>query len=209
MEEGLEKVVQRIIESGKGDTDRLNHILNTIRKKKPLFMSDQKYLNSLLSSIQSNTKIQETIQNENNLDLKEEVKQLKEKIEKISKEQSSIYVSTAKLRQYKSVGITTVLSIILGLIGIWGMGHFYIGEKRRGIAFLVTGLFLIIWMIVLIAGFTYWTDGNIETPEQFITILAVELVLGIPFTVLYVIQIISAIRSCKKHNRLLDQIGRL
>jgi uncharacterized membrane protein (DUF485 family) len=139
--------------------------------------------------------------------LKDEIKNINEKMEKISKEQGSTQAIANKIRQYKSVGVTAVLAGVLGIFGVWGIGHFYIGEKRKGLAFFMTGLFLVIWIILLLLGATYWTNGNIETIEQFTFASAVGLILGIPYIILYVIQIITAIHSCQKHNRCLDQIG--
>jgi len=138
--------------------------------------------------------------------LKNEIKNMNEKMENISR-QSSTHSITNKLRQYKSVGITAVLAGVLGIFGLWGIGHFYVGEKRKGVAFLVTGIFFIFFIVVLLSGATYWTNGNIETMEQFTFVNSVGLVLGIPYIILYVTQIITAILLCQKHNRQLDQLG--
>jgi len=37
-----------LIESGIGDSKRLDHIIDTIQKEKPLYNSDKNYLDSLL-----------------------------------------------------------------------------------------------------------------------------------------------------------------
>lgn len=141
--------------------------------------------------------------------LKDEIKNVNEKMEKMSKEQSSAPAIISKLRQYKSLGVTAVLSIVLGFFGVWGVGHFYIGEKRKGIAFLITGIFFIFFFVVSLAGATNSTNGRIESMEQFSFVSTVVLTLGIPYLILYVLQIVTAIRLCRKHNRRLDQIGSL
>lgn len=43
------KSIQRLIEIGRGDPERLNEILNTLKQKNPLLFSDYKYIEELLS----------------------------------------------------------------------------------------------------------------------------------------------------------------
>jgi TM2 domain-containing membrane protein YozV len=40
----------------------------------------------------------------------------------------------------KSLSTTLLLAILLGLFGIWGIGHFYLGQNGRGVVFLIAGL---------------------------------------------------------------------
>jgi hypothetical protein len=49
MSNDLIRSVVYLIESKKGDVGRLNYILNTLHDRKPLFVSDKKYLDSLIS----------------------------------------------------------------------------------------------------------------------------------------------------------------
>jgi hypothetical protein len=49
MSNDLIRSVVYLIESKKGDVGRLNYILNTLNDKKPIFASDKKYLDSLIS----------------------------------------------------------------------------------------------------------------------------------------------------------------
>lgn len=43
------KSIQNLIDSGKGDPKRLTDILNTLKQKTTLYLSDYKYLESLIS----------------------------------------------------------------------------------------------------------------------------------------------------------------
>lgn len=45
------KSVQELIESGIGDSKRLHNILNILKQEAPLYFSDYKYLQSLISSL--------------------------------------------------------------------------------------------------------------------------------------------------------------
>ena len=50
MSSDLIKSVIYLIESGKGDVGRLNYILNALQDGKTLFVSDKKYLDTLIST---------------------------------------------------------------------------------------------------------------------------------------------------------------
>lgn len=71
MSEYMIKSVQHLIDLGKGDPDRLTEILNTLKQKSPLYFSDYKYLEDLLSQKE------ETPSKPN---LKNEVKQVKQAV---------------------------------------------------------------------------------------------------------------------------------
>jgi len=49
MSEDMIRSVQKLIDSGKGDLNRLQEILNTIKQKTPLYLSDYRYLEDLFS----------------------------------------------------------------------------------------------------------------------------------------------------------------
>lgn len=42
----------------------------------------------------------------------------------------------------KNVGITVILALVLGIFGIMGIGHIYVGKIKRGMGFLIVGLIL-------------------------------------------------------------------
>lgn len=49
----------------------------------------------------------------------------------------------------KSGNTAMLLALLPGLLGVWGMGHFYLGEPDRGFRFLVLGLLITISMMLL------------------------------------------------------------
>ncbi|MGB9002196.1 MAG: hypothetical protein WCC52_00125 [Nitrosotalea sp.] len=63
MSEDLLKDVKTLLASGKGDTKRLREILDSIKQKSPVYMSDYKYIQSLISgqSQENNTEIKSKI----------------------------------------------------------------------------------------------------------------------------------------------------
>jgi len=69
MSEYMIKSVQHLIDLGKGDPDRLTEILNTLKQKSPLYFSDYKYLEDLLSQKEETT---------SKPNLKNDVKQVKQ-----------------------------------------------------------------------------------------------------------------------------------
>ena len=66
MSDDLLKDVKTLLASGKGDTKRLLEILDSIKQKNPVYMSDYKYIQSLISveSQENNTEIKSKIQEE-------------------------------------------------------------------------------------------------------------------------------------------------
>lgn len=61
LSEDLIKTVQSLIDSKKGDSKRLNDILNTLKQGTPLYLSDYKYLENL------NSKSNDDLKEESNL----------------------------------------------------------------------------------------------------------------------------------------------
>src|SRR5690242_7234959 len=80
MSEDLIKTVQKLIDSGKGDSNRLHEIFNVLKHGTPLYMSDYKYVESLIKTLEEE---QEKINSE-----KETKSKNKEKNKKPEKVQS-------------------------------------------------------------------------------------------------------------------------
>ena len=57
MSEDLIKTVQKLIDSGKGDSNRLHEIFNVLKHGTPLYMSDYKYVESLIKTLEEQEKI--------------------------------------------------------------------------------------------------------------------------------------------------------
>jgi hypothetical protein len=65
MSEDLIKTVQKLIDSGKGDSNRLHEILNVIQRGTPLYMSDYKYVESLIKTLEEQTKTEKETKSKN------------------------------------------------------------------------------------------------------------------------------------------------
>ena len=86
--------------------------------------------------------------------------------------------------EWKSMGVTMVLTVVLGIIGLGGIGHLYLGKIIKGIVLCIVGIILLAVTI-----FTVFMG----------------LVILIPFA-LFVIY--DAYRLCKLYNNDLEQTGR-
>ena len=64
MSEDFVKDVKTLLASGKGDTKRIREILDSIKQKNPVYMSDYKYIQSLISeeSRENNTETKSKVQ---------------------------------------------------------------------------------------------------------------------------------------------------
>ena len=86
--------------------------------------------------------------------------------------------------EWKSMGVTMVLTVVLGIVGLGGIGHLYLGKIIKGIVILIVGIILLLFTIM--------------------TVL-MGLVILIPFAL---IVIYDAYRLCKRYNNDLEQTGR-
>ena len=85
--------------------------------------------------------------------------------------------------EWKSMGVTMVLTIVLGFFGLGGIGHLYLGKIIKGIVLLIVGIILAIigWL----------------------TIFGLIILLAFALYVVY-----DAYRLCKRYNDVLEQTGR-
>lgn len=86
--------------------------------------------------------------------------------------------------EWKSEGVTLVLTIVLGIFGFGGIGHIYLGRVLRGITILIVGIILLVIAIV--------TFG-------------IGLIALIPFAIWV---ILDARKLCKEYNNHLEQTGK-
>ena len=63
----FEDSIQSLIDSGKGDVGRLEHIIQAIKEGKKLYDSDKKYVESILDTQVSSTESENTNHDEKNL----------------------------------------------------------------------------------------------------------------------------------------------
>jgi hypothetical protein len=137
--------------------------------------------------------------------IKEELGKADKTIERMEEQIEKQEKITSSLKHKKSEGITLVLSIVLGLMGLMGIGHIYIGRVKRGIAILTGGFF--IWVIVFIPiGFlSVLEDPQNLTEEEIMTqlfgpIMGTLIIGGIGGFALFIWQIINARSLCRDYN---------
>ena len=115
-------------------------------------------------------------------DLKDEIRNVSQTMGRIQEKQEK----TQRLqRKLKSESTTLILSIILGLIGIQGIGHIYVGKVGKGV-WLLIGSF-----ILFVAGIATVTFG-------------VGIVLLIIYFAIYIWQIVDSRNLCRKYNEALE-----
>ena len=88
MSSDLIRSVVYLIESGKGDVGRLNYILNVLQNGKPLFASDKKYLDTLISTYIDSAKSREigiSTGNEPINELRSELNSVNERLARLEK----------------------------------------------------------------------------------------------------------------------------
>ena len=85
--------------------------------------------------------------------------------------------------EWKSMGVTMVLTVVLGIFGLGGIGHLYLGKIIKGIVLLIVGIILAIigWL----------------------TIFGLIILFIFALCVVY-----DAYRLCKRYNNDLEQTGR-
>jgi len=111
------------------------------------------------------------------------------------KEQSTANQQNSRLVrpvEWKSESITLLLSILLGLFGIQGVGHMYVGKVGKGVVILIGSLVLIVIAVLL-------------------TMTGIGAIIGIPLIIAYIVmfiwQIIDARKLCFQYNDHLERHG--
>ena len=113
---------------------------------------------------------------------------------------------------YKNPGTTALLAFIGGILALPGIGHIYVGKVGMGVGILIGGfiLYALTFSIITVASTRayeaqYSPTGNaLPLP---IDMMVAILVLVIGYTVLFIYQIITAIRLANKFNRLAKTTG--
>ncbi len=122
-----------------------------------------------------------------------------EKIESMEKKLEEQEKTTASIKHYKSEGITLVLSIVVGLMGIMGVGHIYLGRVRRGLIILIVGV--LIWGAVFVPVLFLGMLGELE--EDSVDPTAV-----IGMFILFIWQILNSHKLCKEYNEHFEEHGK-
>ncbi len=99
--------------------------------------------------------------------------------------------------QYKSPGVAVVLALILGVFGLMGIGHIYVGKVSKGLSLLIIGgiLGILTWGS-FITGFVTFGFG-----------FAVSVLFGFILFVLWVWQIYDVYALANLFNRRVQETG--
>jgi len=222
LDEGLLNKIQELIEKGVGDIPRLEDIKERLEAGKKLYQSDQDYINEILSKyglVDTADKPKEETSKSSSEDktvseIEKKLRTTTEKIEEIKKKIEIQEKTTESIKRYKSEGITLVLSIVVGLLGIMGVGHIYLGRVRRGVIILIIGI--IGWgglfvPFVMLGMFSELEEGSIDetaVTEMLAGFGVVVIVGGIGMFVLFIWQILNSRKLCKQYNEYFEEHGK-
>jgi len=142
--------------------------------------------------------------------LKEELGKASEKIEKMEEKIIEQQKTAVSLSKSKSEGITLVLSIVVGLMGIMGVGHIYLGRVRRGVIILIIGI--LSWTAFFIPIAILGALGELEEdpsyPAVIIGMLGGSVAAGIGVLILFIWQVLNSRKLCRVYNEYLEQNGK-
>jgi len=222
MDEGLLNKIQELIEKGVGDIPRLEDIKERLEAGKKLYQSDQDYINEILSKyglVETADKPKEETSKSSSEDktvseLKKELGTTTEKIEEMEKKIEIQEKKTDSVMHYKSEGITLVLSIVVGLLGIMGVGHIYLGRVRRGVIILIIGMTAMggVFIPFVMLGMLGGLEEEPADPTAMMAVMGGFAVAFIPWgigmLVLFIWQILNARKLCKQYNEYFEEHGK-
>jgi len=162
------RIIDKLQKEEIGNPERLESIKNSINQRRELSEDDDVYL-------------------------AEKFKQYKKINNQATSRPQNPQYSNSQSRTYnpefKSEGTTLVLSIVLGLFGISGVGHLYIGQIGKGIGILIGGIILLVIGAVTLA-------------------FAVGVIFFIIYLVLFIWQIVDSRKACFYYNGYLEKSGK-
>lgn len=188
-----------------GDRGRLEAIREYLKNGKEIYQSDKNYLITKYAELQklqaeSRPKAEVPIRQEQSVEqqipkvenpkgtevdeLKRQIGYLSEKVEKFEKIEEGRYREKQITFREKSLSTTLVLSLVLGMFGISGVGHMYAGRVGKGIGILVISLIIYAIFISVAA------NSGI-----YVAILPFLMYIGI-----FIWQILDARKCCYKYN---------
>jgi hypothetical protein len=114
----------------------------------------------------------------------------------------------------KSGAVAVLLATLPGLVGLLGMGHFYLRRFRRAVVFLLGGLLLVVatWLSIgtwIGLGMTVPPPGYapVDPPAYRNVFVVVSFLTSVGFVALWVVQIFDARRACRAHNAARAEAG--
>jgi len=143
-------------------------------------------------------------------EIKKELGTTTEKIESMEKKLEEQEKTTTSIKHYKSESTTLVLSIVVGLMGIMGVGHIYLGRIRRGVIILIIGFssWVAIFIPIGILGLLGNLEESSDDPTAIIAVFVGFAVVGIGVFVLFIWQILNSRKLCKEYNEYFDKHGK-
>lgn len=131
--------------------------------------------------------------------------------------QNPTMILSKSLINQKSMTIVTLLAVIPGLLGFWGLGHFYAGKILRGTVFLIIGLCLVFLNASFIA-----LSGLLSGPlialipaialfdldflaNSLVVLIALIVIQALVVGAGYLWQAVDAIRAVQKWNNIVSE----
>jgi hypothetical protein len=108
----------------------------------------------------------------------------------------------------KNTGLAAVLALILGIFGLWGVGHIYVGKIGRGLALLILGIILewvfgfLIFFGAIFGGYYYGARGLVAVS---LTGVVIWIILTLA---IFIWQIYDAYRLAKYYNEYVQRYGK-
>ena len=129
---------------------------------------------------------------------------------------SQPYAPQTVVYKEKDEGITALLALVGGLFGLWGIGHLYVGEVKKGIMLLILGFLVQLLpmgaIMVLFMGFApmYMNPYPPQPGPQLMFSLSffALAIWGIIVLVLFIWQVFDAYNTAKRYNEYLRTYGR-
>lgn len=152
--------VRQLIESGIGDTARLDHILDRLESGKYIYLADQRYLENLLDMNQDALNKHPVGESTTVTNMEKDLREINLTLERILQDKTrnekkitdsrgmkqtdvpskTPHENNEKIMGPKSEDITLLLSVLLGLISLHGIGHIYNHKIVKGSGLLVLSL---------------------------------------------------------------------
>ncbi len=197
----LEKEIQNLIDNKKGDTGRLEFILSSIKEDKEIYNTDQKFLISLLEKHSYDENILDHLHffNQKNMPKKETVTTFADNIQESETYQDVIYNQKSKTPKNKINA--TILAVVLGIFGLGGIGHIYIGKIAKGFGILIS--MITVSLVNVISFFLEplaIIDITWEVPGPFSFIELIIVLLAFVGLGIFIWQIIDVRKLTKKYN---------
>lgn len=207
------RAVRQLIENGIGDAARLAHILDRLESGKYLYLSDQKYLESLLGTNEYIVSKPASTESPEVVNLETNLRDINIRLEKILQNKArnerkitdnvhttnndstpkSYSINKDVIVRPKTENITLVLSVLLGLISLQGMGHIYIRKIAKGLGILVMSLILSSLSVLFFLGMIK------ELIPSFLHVSFIPILI-VGYFVLYAFQILDSRKLCTSYN---------